>query len=130
MFGTLHDAIGRLTYSFKWEKSIADKTKTLEYYFDDLTVSKLQDLLNDNSCVSKEILNQENYCSDCGGHTLSALSLIYNLTEEEKQQELTQCLAYRKSTINFINKTLQRNPDQKEECIRLLKSKNLEITLK
>lgn len=87
MLGSLYDAIGRLEYSFKWESAIPDRTKVLEYYFDEISVEELQGLLNDESCVSKEILNQENHCSDCGSNTRSVLSIVYNLTPDEKQKE-------------------------------------------
>jgi len=130
MLGSLHDAIGRLEFSFKWAAAIPDKTKLVEYYFDEISLIKLQELLNDTSCVSREILNQENHCSDCGGNTQSVLNIVYNLTPEEKQKELTQCLMYRNSAINFINKTLERNPNELVNCIKILKSKNLEIYLK
>ena len=130
MLGSLYDAIGRLEYSFNWEAAIPDRTKVSEYYFDEISVTELQELLNDASCVSKEILNQENYCSDCGSNTQSVLSVVYNLTPEEKQKELEQCLSYRNSAINFINKTLERHPNEVLSCTKILKSKNLEIYLK
>lgn len=130
MLGSLYDAMERLEYSFKWEASIPDKTKVLQYYFDEISVADLQVLLNDASCVSREILNQENHCSDCGGHTQSVLNMVYNLTLEEKQKELVQCLSYRNSAINFINKTLERRPGEVPSCTKVLKSKSLEIYLK
>ena len=130
MLGSLYDAIDRLEYSFKWSASIPSKTKTVDYYFDELTVSKLQELLNDKDCISKEILNHENYCSDCGGNGSSVLQIVYNLTPEEKQKELTRCLAYRMSAIHFINNTLERHPNEVECCTRVLKSKNLDNYLK
>jgi len=129
MLGSLYDAINRLEYSFEWSASIPSKTKAIEYYFDDLTVSKLQELLNDKDCISKEILNEENYCSDCGGHTSSVLNIVYNLTPEEKQKDLDNCLRYRRAAIHFISKCLERNPSEIECCNRVLKSKNLEIFL-
>ena len=125
MLGSLHDAIRRLEYSFTWENTIPCKTKTVDYYFDEVTADQLQVILNDLTFVSRGIATQENYCSDCGGSNSSVLTVVYKLTDEEKQEELNHCLKYRRSAIKFITGCLERNPDQAADCIKVLERKNL-----
>jgi len=125
MLGSLYDAIERLEYSFAWENNIPDRTEIIEYYFDEVTINQLQTILNDDSYISKEIDTQEYHCSDCGGRRSSVLIVTRKLSFEEKQKEIDKCLKYRKAATQFINKCLDRNPNQKADCTRILESKNL-----
>lgn len=125
MYSSLWDSIERLEHSFKLEGEINHKTKIREYYFEEITVNELKALLNNEDIISSEIVTTDHHCSDCGGYPQSVLAITYALTEDEKRKELDQCMSYRRSSASFINKCLLNNPDQKNDCIRILKNKNL-----
>ena len=112
MLAALWDAIERYDYSFTWEDEIPSKTKTISYYFDEISIENLQIVLNDDTVISKCIKVTEDHCSDCGGRINTVLEVVYKLEDNEKLTELEHCLDYRSSAKRFIIKCLERNPDQ------------------
>lgn len=125
MLAALYDAIERYEFSFKWENKIPVKTKELEYYFDEISVDYLRELLNDKEALSFNLSTRDHYCSDCGGSNETHLKIVYNLSEKEKEQEYSNCINYRKASKNFILKCLERNPDQKDSFERVTKDKEI-----
>lgn len=122
-----NDAIGRYTYSFKWEKEIPNKTHSIDYYFDELSLEDLKFILSDETVIKHEIVNQEHHCFDCGGRTETHLKATYNYTEQEKASDLEHCIKYRKAAIQFIQRYIDRSQENKDQVIAWLEYKNLEI---
>lgn len=125
MLAALRDAIERFDYSFKWENEIPTKTRTISYYFDELSVEDLKVVLNDDTAVSKQIITNEDHCSDCGGRINISLEVVYKLSEDEQLREREHCLKYRNAAKSFIIKCLDRNPDQLDSFDKVIsKMKN------
>lgn len=123
----VNDAIKRYTYSFKWEKEIPNKTHSIAYYFDELSIEELKFLLSDEAVINHEIVNQEHYCSDCGGRNETYLKATYNYTEQEKADDLEHCLNYRKAAIQFIQRYIDKSQKNKDQVITWLDYDDLKI---
>lgn len=123
----VNDAIGRYIHSFKWEKEIPNKTHSIDYYFDELSIENLKFILSDETVINHEIVNKDHYCSDCGGRTETYLKATYNYTEQEKASDLEHCIKYRKAAVQFIQRYIDKSKENKEQVIAWLEYKGLEI---
>lgn len=130
MNAAVYDAIGRYEYSFKWEKDLENKTRKVEYFLEELTLVELRGLLADKAAVSVELVKHEvSFC--CEGSAIEvSIEMEYNLTQDEKKEELHKCLNYRKNAVIFVRRWIHRKPEQTESVLKVLKSKNLEMFLK
>lgn len=123
----VNDAIERYTYSFEWEKEIPNKTHSIDYYFDELSIEDLKLILSDETVIKHEMVTQENYCSDCGGSNETYLKATYNYTEQEKASDLEHCTKYRKAAVQFIQRYIDKSKENKDQVIAWLEYKGLEI---